>query len=595
MTRTFRSRMQSCRLPLIPVTVLALVLLPHARVALHAAEGDLDPTFGSAGKLLTDFGGTFDIAEEVAVQPDGKIVVAGVRTGGGSNNDFAFARYNTDGSLDTTFGTGGIVFTDLNGGSSDWARAMALQPDGKIVLAGETASPVLPSDQDFALVRYNSDGSLDTTFGTGGIVFTDFGAQFWEGAFSVGIDSAGRIVAAGGTFDWTTQRNFAVARYNPDGSLDTTFDGDGRVTTPLSLTNADIIADVAIQADDRIVAVGNAGSDFAVVRYDTDGSLDTTFGGTGIITTNFGGTEARATAVVMQPDGKVLAAGTTSVFGNIDAVLLRYNADGSPDASFGAGGQSITDFEATDLLNDVALQADGKIVVTGRILTAGSGQDDFALVRFEADGTVDVTFGVAGLVRTDIGSGSSDEARGIAIQTDGRILVVGMVAFGTAVGFADFGIARYEGPPPHDVKFYLHGTDIAGTAGGFTMNTTAPSTQVLVTASNNPSWFSDPVVNGTFLTGSTFQVKLPCVLGVGLPKTVRLASTDSSGGNEQLLGQAAVGVQLCQSQTIAVPVATPATLLQRRLKLTIVSPLPVSTVILGSQTFVRATNFVGAP
>jgi hypothetical protein len=102
-------------------------------------------------------------------------------------------------------------------------------------------------------------------------------------------------------------------------------------------------------------------------------------------------------------------------------------------------------------------------------------------------------------------------------------------------------------------------------------------------------------VNGTFLTGSTFEVTLPCVFGAGLPKTVRFATTDSAGGNEQLLGQTSVGVQLCQSQTIAVPVTTPATLQQRRLKLTIVSPLPVSTVILGSQTFVRATNFVGAP
>jgi uncharacterized delta-60 repeat protein len=247
-------------------------------------------------------------------------------------------------------------------------------------------------------------------------------------------------------------------------------------------------------------------------------------------------------------------------------------------------------------LSDVALQADGRIVATGKIFTVGSGGDDFTLVRFEADGAVDVTFGVAGIVRTDVAGGSSDDARGIAIQTDGKILVVGMAAFGTTIGSADFGILRYQGPPPHDVTFYLHGTDIAGTAGGFTMNTTAPSTQVLVTASNSPNWFSNPVVNGTFLSGSTFQVTLPCLFGVGLPKTVRVASTDTAGGNEQVLGQTAVGLRLCQSQTIAVPVTTPVTVLQRRLKLTIVSPFVVSPPLtLGSQTFVRATNFVGAP
>jgi uncharacterized delta-60 repeat protein len=474
--------MQDRRLLLIPVTVLALILSPHTRAALHAAEGDLDPTFGTGGIVTTDFGNTFDSAEDVAVQPDGKIVVAGMRST--STLDFAVARYNTDGSLDTTFGTGGQIVTDLSGGGSDWARAMALQADGKIVVAGDSTTAASPFNQDFAVVRYNSDGSLDTTFGTGGIVLTDFGAQFFEGAFSVAIDSAGRIVAGGGTFNGATQRDFAVARYNPDGTLDTTFDGDGRVTTPLSLTNSDIIADVAIQADDRIVAVGNANTDFAVVRYDTDGSLDATFGGTGIITINFGGIGAQATAVVVQPDGKVLAAGTTSVVGNTDAVLLRYNVDGSPDASFGTGGQSITDFEATDVLRDVALQADGRIVATGSLFTPGSGGSDFALVRYEADGTVDVTFGVAGIVRIDIAGGSSDDARGIAIQTDGKILVVGQAAFGATIGSADFGIARYEGPPPHDVTFYLHGPDIAGTAGGFTMNATAPPTQTFVRATN---------------------------------------------------------------------------------------------------------------
>jgi uncharacterized delta-60 repeat protein len=594
MIRLLRSRVQRYRLPLISVTVLALILSPHTRVALHAAEGDLDPTFGLGGKVKTDFGNTFDAAEEVAVQPDGKIVVAGNRFT--STGDFAVARYNTDGSLDTTFGTGGLVFTDLNGGSFDFARAMALQPDGKIVVAGHSSGAVSPADEDFAVVRYNSDGSLDTTFGTGGIVFTDFGAQFFEGAFAVGLDSAGRIVAAGGTYDFTTQRDFAVARYNPDGSLDTTFDGDGRVTTALSLTNFDIVADVAIQADDRIVAVGFANSDFVTVRYDIDGSLDTTFGGTGIVATNFGGISTQATAVVVQPDAKVLVVGTTSVIGDGDFALARYNPDGTPDASFGSGGQVTTDFLANDGLNDVTLQADGKIVVTGRSMEPGFGGDDFAVARYEADGTLDTTFGVAGLVRTDVAGGSSDDARGIAIQTDGKILVAGQSAFGTTTGAADFGIVRYEGPPPHDVTFYLHGTDIAGTAGGFTMNTTAPATQVLVTASNSPNWFSDPLVNGTFLTGSTFQVTLPCALGVGLPKTVRIASTDSAGGNEQILGQAAVGVRFCQTQTIAVPVATPATVLQRRLKLTIASPFPVSPpLILGNQTFVRATNFVGAP
>jgi uncharacterized delta-60 repeat protein len=594
MFRTFRSQMQSCRLLLIPVTVLALILSPHTRVALHAAEGDLDPTFGTGGIVTTDFGNTSDAGEEVAVQPDGKIVVAGTR-----GQDFAVARYNADGSLDTTFGTGGLVSTDLYGNSADRAAAMALQPDGKIVLAGNTAvNLVSEGTQDFALVRYNSDGSLDTTFGTGGKVRTDFNTGQPEGAVSVAIDSVGRIVAVGATFVQFQGRDFAIARYNPDGSLDTTFDGDGRVTS-LSTTNFDGAVDVAIQSDDRIVVFGffvTTESNFALARYNTDGSLDTTFGGTGVVVTNFGGDAVNPFAVVIQPDGKVLAVGDTfanNPSSNWDFALARFNADGTPDASFGVGGQVTTDFNVVDRITDVALQADGKIVGTG-LSSPGSGIA-IALTRYEADGTLDVSFGVGGLVQTSINV--AEDARGIAVQADGKILVTGQTQLASGNGFFDFFLVRYEGPPPpHDLTFYLHGTDIPGTAGGFTMNATAPSTQVLVAASNSPSWFSDPVVDGTFLTGSTFQVTLPCLLGVGLPKTVRLASTDSGGGNEQLLGQAAVGVQLCQSQTIAVPVTTPATVLQRRLKLTIVSPFAVSPpLILGSQTFVRATNFVGAP
>ena len=459
------------------------------------------------------------MAEEVAVQPDGKIVVAGKRFT--SSGDFAVARYNTDGSLDATFGTGGLVFTDLNGGSYDSRARWRCRPTARSWSPATRRAPVNPADEDFAVVRYNSDGSLDTTFGTGGIVLTDFGAEFFEGAFSVAIDSAGRIVAAGGTFDFTTQRDFAVARYNPDGSLDTTFDGDGRVTTAISLTNFDIVADVAIQATIASSPWASRTAISRTVRYNIDGSLDTTFGGTGIVATNFGGICSHATAVVVQPDAKVLVVGTTTAIGDGDFALVRYNADGTPDASFGSGGQVTTDFLATDGLIDVALQADGKIVVTGRSMGPGASGDDFAVSRYEADGTLDTTFGVAGIVRTDIAA-SSDDARGIAIQADGKILVVGQTAFGTTIGAADFAIVRYEGPPPHDLTFYLHGTDIAGHGRRLHHEHDGAATQVLVTASNSPSWFSDPVVNGTFLTGSTFQVTLPCLLGVGLPKTVRM-------------------------------------------------------------------------
>lgn len=304
--------------------------------------------------------------------------------------------------------------------------------------------------------------------------------------------------------------------------------------------------------------------------------------------------------MVIQTDGKIVAAGTLSGLGVADFALARYNVDGSLDSAFGPGGTGIvtTDFAASgDQAAAVALQADGKIVVTGDTFVPNAGTSgDFLTVRYETDGTVDTTFGIGGFVTTDFKSSSSDDARGMAIQPDGRILVVGQLA-SFSTGEFDMELVRYEGPPPHDVTFFLHGNDVPGTAGGFTMNLTAPSTQFLLLApGSTPSWFSDPAVNGTFLSGATFQVVLPCTLGIALPKTVRLASTDLGGGNEQILGQAIEPFRLCSSQTIAVPVTTPATFANRRLKLSIASNVVVHLPLqLGSHTFVRGTTFVGAP
>lgn len=592
MIRAVRAQLHTWRLALIPMMVWALMLSPQTRVTLQAADGDLDATFGGGdGIVTTDFGTTFDIAEEIAIQADGKIVVAGTRMT--STGDFAVARYHADGSLDAAFGTGGITFTDLDAGSNDTAKGMALQADGKIVVAGQTRSAVTFAE-DFAVVRYNGDGTLDPTFGTGGIVITDFGVPFYEGASAVAIDSAGRIVVVGGSYTFATQRDFAVARYNPDGSLDTTFDGDGRVITPVSLTDYDVAADVAIQADDRIVVVGSTYSEFGMARYNTDGSLDMTFGGPGLgtVTAGFGGLYADATAVVVQPDGKLLVVGSTTSTTTTDFALARFNVDGSPDASFRTGGQVTTDFTATDVLTDVALQGDGRIVVTGRTFDQVNG-DDLALSRYEADGTLDTAFGLDGLVRTDIAT-SSDEARGIAIQADGKILVAGATVFGTAIGSADFAVVRFEGPPPQDLTFYLQNKEMPGTEDGFIMSAAEPSAGMMVKGPGDISWYSDAVLNGTFLAGGAFEVTMPCPYGFGFPKTIRVSTTDASGGDEQTLGEETLAPRLCESESIAVPVATATAAPQRRLKVTISAPFPgIQPVILGSGTYLRGTNFVG--
>jgi len=215
-----------------------------------ADSGDLDPTFDFDGKVTTDFAGGPDGANAVAIQANGRIVAVGTGTVGGKWN-FHSARYNPDGSLDNTFGIGGRVSTGFGSGE-DFAYAVAIQADGKIVAAGCTFCAL--GVADFALVRYNVDGSLDATFGIGGKMTTDFSGRR-DGAFAVAIQADGKIVAAGCTACEQVAGDFAIARYNSDGSLDTTLDGDGKVTTDLN-GGEDHGNAVAIQGDGRIVAAG---------------------------------------------------------------------------------------------------------------------------------------------------------------------------------------------------------------------------------------------------------------------------------------------------------------------------------------------------
>jgi uncharacterized delta-60 repeat protein len=257
-------------------------------LARYNTDGNLDPSFGIGGQVTTDFGGNNDAASGVAIQADGKIVAAGSAAPESSCCQFALARYNTDGSLDPSFGTGGQVTTDFGG--LDEASGVAIQADGKIVVAGRGG----PSS-DFALARYNADGTLDPSFGTGGQVTTDFGG-FGDAANGVAIQTDGKIVAAG--------TGFALARYNTDGSLDPSFGTGGQVTT----RGGDDAFGIAIQSDGKIVAAGfisfDFNQDFALARYNVDGSLD------GMVTTDFGDRSGDvAEAVAIQADGKIVAAG----------------------------------------------------------------------------------------------------------------------------------------------------------------------------------------------------------------------------------------------------------------------------------------------
>jgi uncharacterized delta-60 repeat protein len=358
----------------------------------YNSDGSLDSSFGTGGKVTTDFS-TVDYGRSVALQSDGKIVVAGF-----TNNDFGLVRYNSDGSLDTSFGTGGKVTTDFNGDYDD-GYSVTVQSDGKIVVAGRARGSNNIND-DIALVRYNSNGSLDTSFGTGGKVTTDFNGSTDFGQ-SVALQSDGKIVVAGEAFTpGVYGSDFALARYNSDGSLDTSFGTGGKVTTDFD-GNSGNGQSVTVQSDGKIVVAGYFSTssyilDFALARYNSDGSLDTSFGTGGKVTTDFNGGYDIGFSVTVQSDGKIVVAGyATNSSGNKDFGLVRYNSDGSLDTSFGTSGKVTTDFNGnSDSGYSVVLQSDGNIVVAGgsqsssRTVSGGNFAYDsyFAVARYLGDG-----------------------------------------------------------------------------------------------------------------------------------------------------------------------------------------------------------------
>ena len=364
-------------------------------LARYNPNGTLDTTFGTNGKVMTDIGnGDDDTIYSIAIQTDGKIVVGGyAHEIDGEGNDrfiFALARYNPDGTLDTTFGTNGKVMTDIGNGDDDTIYSIAIQADGKIV-AGGYAYEIDGEGNDgllFALVRYNPDGTLDTTFGTNGKVTTDVGSGDDDTIYSIAIQADGKIVAVGYSEN-NTDRSFTVARYNPDGSFDTTFGRSGIVITDMGENgSSDKAYDVALQRDGKIVVVGveDAGKNyiFAMARYNPDGSLDTTFGKNGKVTTDIGSGSDKARSVAIQNNGKIVVAGYSSFDGNYAFSLVRYLSDGALDTTFGTDGKVITDIGSkADRANSMALQKDGKIVAAG--FSSGDDGDVFALVRYEGD------------------------------------------------------------------------------------------------------------------------------------------------------------------------------------------------------------------
>ena len=433
---------------LAPAVTLALFALANTT---HAAPGGLDPSFGTGGRVVTDFNLSTDIANAIALQADGKLVVVGTTYTNNdySDEDFAIARYNPDGSLDTSFGTNGRVTTDFPGLAAV-ASSVLVQPDGKILVAGG-AFPLFTFLGNFELARYNPDGSLDAGFGDGGIVTTVFPHGSYASALVLQPD--GKIVAAGTDYvNFSSEANsdtdFAIARYEADGSPDSSFGNGGQVSTDFERLNDDAFA-VLIRPDGRIVVVGSSRDrltdyDFAAARYLANGQLDPAFGTGGKVSTDFARGFDRARTAALQPDGSIVAAGfairTSGIHENFAAV--RYLPDGALDTAFGGDGKVQVSFgSCCQFANRALLQGDGRIVLVG-FADSESSDSDFLLARLNANGALDPTFGIAGRVRTSFGD-LNGGAYGAALQPDGRIVAVGFQAYYPTPKGVQFALARY--------------------------------------------------------------------------------------------------------------------------------------------------------
>jgi uncharacterized delta-60 repeat protein len=404
-----------------------------------AAPGALDRTFGDGGTVTTNFSRGSDGASDVAIQANGKILAVGRASTRNYYGKFAVARYRTNGHLDPAFGGDGLVTTNF-AKRQDAASAVAIQDDGGIVVAG--SGSLTTRDGYVALARYHPDGTLDGSFGDAGLVRANptTGDDY---AGDVAIQADGRIVV-GGTVG---AGKFAVLRFNADGTPDDTFSGDGVVKTDVA-TGYDSASSVAVDAGGNIVVAGTSGEgSFAAVRFTSAGTPDATFDGDGIVTTDLTEGYDAANSVAIDAAGNVLLAGEagfcceyTGSFG-----LVRYDAGGTLDLSFGGGdGIAITNFTRTDdAARDVAIQANGKIVAVGTEGFNGA-HSRFALARYTSDGILDPTFGDGGRVVTAFSKGF-DSASSVAIQTDGKIVAAG-VTYPDPDGLdALFALARYGG------------------------------------------------------------------------------------------------------------------------------------------------------
>ena len=414
---------------------LAVGLLFGSTQLVFADDGDLDPTFGTNGYVSHNIGDSIDEGMTVAIQSDGKIVAAGYSyMYEGNDSVFLVTRYNSNGSLDSTFDNDGIVTTSFSSIGYDQTSDMVIQSDGKILVAGASHGEY---NYDFGLVRYNSDGSLDSGFGVNGIVVTDYGKEN-NIPNAIVLQNDGKIIVAGGTRSSVGEMKFLLVRYTENGNLDPTFGDDGIVFTSIGSGN-DWINDIALQNDGKFLVAGasdnGSENDFVVARYGTDGTLDTTFGIDGVVTIDFNNDDDQVKDIAIQSNGKILLIGAIKNAGFNEMAVVRLNSGGSLDTTFNHTGIVTQPYGYHSYGKSVL------ILETGQIIAAGSTiidtDYDLMLVRYNSDGSLDTAFNLSGVVITDLIG--DDYCQDITLQSDGKLVLTG-----STNNHGDIFVARYE-------------------------------------------------------------------------------------------------------------------------------------------------------
>lgn len=422
------------------------LLFIAASTDVFAAPGDLDPTFGTGGKVITVLPDD-NRAQKMAIQPDGKIVVQGRGLLGGNLSTNFLTRYNSNGTLDTGFGTDGTVIISYATTFEDFQHGLAILSDGKILVSGDVYKP-LANESDFAVFRFNSNGSRDTSFGTDGVAVAQVSRRDDYG-YTMQVQPDGKIVVVGFVrkADPLTS-DVGVARFNADGTIDTAFGTNGKLIIAIPTnTNFALAYHFDILPDGKLLLIGrttnqnNASRKVFLSRINADGTLDTSFGTSGVLLPEFNQLDNFVYQFALQPDGKIVFPTSNSSGGvTQSSTVVRLNPNGTLDTSFGTNGTVVIPTSEGRFGYSVLIQPNGKILAA--LQTSGAAPIRFAIIRLNADGSRDTSFGSNGIVTTLLAS-FTNSVSDLKLQPDGKLIACGNVK-NSATEESDIGLARYS-------------------------------------------------------------------------------------------------------------------------------------------------------